>query len=120
MCAIKSLFVSLFFVEVPRSSLPPFKKRKVFSQVATTYPFSICLKASGHVLQNLARNVRPGSLATRQGTASLADRVAIVRREGYHDSVDFPRFIPWTVFLVAVEYFQEESSCTVRTRIHEL
>jgi hypothetical protein len=40
----------------------------------------------------------------------IVDRVAIVRRKDYRDAVDF-LIHSWTVFLVAVEYFQEESPC---------
>ena len=45
---------------------------------------------------------------TLRGAGLLVDRVAIVRRKGYRDPVDF-LIHSWTVFLVAVEYFQEES-----------
>jgi len=53
---------------------------------------------------------------TLQGAASLVDRVAIVRRKGYPNRVHFPAIHSWIVFLVAVEYFQEESSCKLRLR----
>ena len=49
------------------------------------------------------RNLRE----TTEGTASLIDRVAIVTRKGYRNSFSSPAIHSWTVFLVAVEYFQK-------------
>jgi hypothetical protein len=37
---------------------------------------------------------------------------AIAMPKVYRDRIDFLRFVPGFVFLVAVEYFQEESSCS--------
>src|SRR5215470_4528140 len=42
--------------------------------------------------------------------------VAIVSARGYRDHGVFLRFIPGLSFSVAVEYFQEESSCTLCLR----
>ena len=49
------------------------------ARVATIDLFSISLKVSSYVLQNLAAGK----------TASIVDRVAIVRRKGYRVRVDF-------------------------------
>jgi len=54
-----------------------------------------------------------------QGAASLADRVAIVKNKGYRDRVDFHSIHSWTGFLVAVEYFQEESPACRSTCVKE-
>jgi hypothetical protein len=54
---------------------------------------------------------------TLHRAAAPVDRVAIVRAKGYRDRVHFPAIHSWTVFLVAVEYFQEESSCKLRLRV---
>jgi hypothetical protein len=43
-------------------------------------------------------------------TASPADFIAIVSHKHYRDPV-LPAIHSWTVFLVTVEYFQEESPC---------
>jgi hypothetical protein len=53
------------------------------------------------------------TLGNEQG-ASPVDRVAIAKNKGYRDRVDFHSIHSWTVFLVAVEYFQEESPCMRR------
>jgi hypothetical protein len=54
-------------------------------------------------------NALESRVRKQRARSSTSIAVAIVRRKSYCDRVDF-LIHSWTVFLVAVEYFQEESS----------